>query len=45
VAFEDRGQEVAVCGRVEELVFLSFRIEKGAHGIEFAKVQSENFHG
>ena len=34
----------SVDSRVEEFVFSSFGVEKAAHGLEFAEVQSENFH-
>jgi hypothetical protein len=44
MASEDRGQEVAACGRVEELVFPIFRVEKAAHRLELAEVECENFH-
>ncbi len=44
VVFEDSGEIVAVGCKVEENVFSGFGIEKAAHGIELAEVQSENFH-
>ena len=44
VFLEDGGQVVSVGSRVEELVFSSFGVEKAALGLEFAEVQSENFH-
>ncbi len=42
---EDRREVVSIGGRVEKRVFSSFGVEKAAHGIEFTKIESENFHG
>ena len=40
-----RGREIVSIRRgVEEGVFSRFCVEEAAHGIELAKVKSENFH-
>ena len=43
--FFEHGLQVVSLGRsVQEGMFPRFRIKKSTHGIEFAKVECENFH-
>jgi hypothetical protein len=45
MVFEKRVEVIAFGGSVAEGMLSRFGIEKAAHGIELAQIESENFHG
>ncbi len=44
LAFQHRREVIAFGRCVQEPVFPRLGVEKAAHGIEFAEIQSENVH-
>ena len=44
VLLEYRSEIISLGSSGKKLVFTSFRVEKAAHRLELAEIQSENFH-